>query len=51
MPTPPNASSLNHVAGINGGNEVVAQLDSEGHLCLFTSSPTNLTVDIAGYTT
>ncbi len=51
LPKPPNASSLNHVAGVNGGNEVVARLDADGDLCLFTSSPTNLTVDIAGYTT
>lgn len=45
----PNASSLNFVGGINGGNEVIASLDANGDLCLFTSAATHLTVDVVGY--
>ena len=44
--TVPTASSLNHVDGVNGGNEIVAKLDADGQVCLFTSNATHLTVDI-----
>lgn len=48
---PPLASSLNHVGGVNGGNEIIASLDEEGRVCLFTFTETHLTADITGYTT
>lgn len=50
LPALPLASSLNHIAGVNGGNEVIAELDATGKICLFTSQETDLTVDVAGYT-
>jgi hypothetical protein len=50
LPAPPNVSALNYVAGVNGGNEIVAQLDDDGRICLFTSSSIHLTVDVAGST-
>lgn len=49
LPSPPNASSLNHVAGVTGGNEIVAELDSAGRICLYTHRATDLTVDVSGY--
>ncbi|MFT4659712.1 MAG: hypothetical protein ACI8V4_003913, partial [Ilumatobacter sp.] len=48
-PTLPLASNLNHVPFVNGGNEIVAKLDSDGKLCLFTSQTAHLTADVAGY--
>lgn len=48
---PPLASSLNHVGGVNGGNEIIASLDDQGRLCLFTFTETHLTADITGFTT
>jgi hypothetical protein len=48
-PTLPLASNLNHVPFVNGGNEIVAKLDSDGKLCLFTSQTANFTADVAGY--
>lgn len=45
----PTASSLNHVAGVNRGNELVAQLNNNGEICLYTSAAINLTVDVVGY--
>ncbi|MFN3257202.1 MAG: RCC1 domain-containing protein [Ilumatobacter sp.] len=50
LPSAPNTASLNYTAGVNGGNEIIAELDANGDVCLFTSSPTHLTVDVAGYT-
>lgn len=48
-PTPPNASSLNYVAGTNRGNEIIAQLDNLGQICLFTSARVHLIADVVGY--
>ena len=45
----PVASSLNYVAGVNGGNEIVATLDADGEICLFTNRSIHLTVDVVGY--
>jgi hypothetical protein len=39
----------NHVAGVNGGNEIIARLSATGSICVFTSNATHLTVDITGY--
>ena len=46
----PNAASLNHVPGVNGGNEIVASLDADGRMCLFTSTDVHLTADVTGWT-
>ena len=46
---PPNASSLNHVAGVNRANELVASVNADGDICLFTSERINLAVDVVGY--
>ncbi|MFK7919429.1 MAG: choice-of-anchor Q domain-containing protein [Ilumatobacter sp.] len=43
----PLASSLNHVAGVNRGNEIVAGLDN-GKVCIFTNQDVHLTVDLVG---
>lgn len=45
----PLSSSLNYTAGLTRGNEIVAELDASGKMCLFTSAATNLSVDIVGY--
>lgn len=47
----PLASSLNYIAGVNGGNEIVTLLDADGRICLYTSAAAHLTVDIVGYLT
>lgn len=47
--TPPNASSLNYVAGVNRANELIASVDADGEICLFTSSSVHLLVDVVGY--
>lgn len=46
----PLASSLNFDASrIVRGNELVAPLSEAGTVCLYSSTPTDLTVDVAGY--
>lgn len=49
LPTVPLASSLNVAAGQIRGNEVIAELDSAGDLCVFVSGGTDLTIDVVGY--
>jgi hypothetical protein len=51
LDTPPNAASLNFVPGVNGGNEIIAEVDDDGQICIYTSADVHLTVDLAGYTT
>ncbi len=46
---PPNASSLNFVAGSNGSSEIIAGLNTSGEMCVFTSAATQLLVDVVGY--
>jgi 5'-nucleotidase len=43
------ASSLNYTAGVNGANELVVQLSSDGKLCVFTSASTHMILDVVGY--
>lgn len=45
----PLASSLNFVAGVNGGNEVISGLNDDGEVCFFTSAGTELVIDVVGY--
>ncbi|BAN02602.1 hypothetical protein [Ilumatobacter coccineus] len=44
----PNSASLNYVAGVNRGNDLIAPVDADGNICLFTSSGVDLTVDVVG---
>ncbi|MEM8747384.1 MAG: M36 family metallopeptidase, partial [Actinomycetota bacterium] len=48
-PSVPVASSLNFAAGINVANEVVAELDGSGEICVFTSVETHVIVDVVGF--
>ncbi|BAN03225.1 right-handed parallel beta-helix repeat-containing protein [Ilumatobacter coccineus] len=48
LPTP-TASSLNYEAGVSGGNEIIAEVNDDGEICLFSSSATHLAVDVVAY--
>jgi hypothetical protein len=45
----PDASSLNQRAGVATTNLVSAPLAADGSVCLYTSSPTDLIADLAGF--
>ena len=45
----PNASSLNYIAGVNRGNEIVSPLSDGGTICIFTRRAIEVTVDVVGY--
>ncbi len=45
----PNASSLNYITGSTVPNGVIAKIGDKGKVCLFTSNPTHLLVDVAGF--
>jgi hypothetical protein len=45
----PDASNLNYQAGQTIPNAVIAKLSPGGAVCLFTSAPTGLIVDVNGY--
>lgn len=45
----PLASSLNHVDGVNRGNEIIADIGPGGDVCLFTTANTHVTVDVVGF--
>ena len=47
--TRPLASNLNYVAGDIVANNVVAPIGSDGSICLFSQSSSNIIVDIAGW--
>lgn len=49
LATPPNAARLNYAAGLNRANEIVAQLDSDGNICVFTSATAHIAADVVGY--
>lgn len=44
----PNASSLNFVAGRTVSNSVLTELSNDGRVCVFTSSGTDLLIDVTG---
>jgi len=46
---PPLASNLNFVADQNIPNAVLSKVGTNGDVCLFTSQPTQLVVDVAGF--
>ena len=45
----PEVASLNYAAGVNGANEIIAGLNDAGEMCLFTSAPAHLLVDVTGF--
>ncbi len=45
----PTASSVNYSAGSTVANSVIAKIGQAGAVCLFTSKPTDLVVDVDGY--
>jgi 5'-nucleotidase len=45
----PTASSLNHVPGVNRANELIAQIDSSGSICVYTDQPIDVIVDVVGW--
>ncbi len=47
-PSPPLASNLNYGPGDVTANSVVARLDDDGAVCLFTLEPAHLIVDVSG---
>ncbi len=47
----PVASNLNFAAADTIPNAVIANLSSDGSVCLFTSSAVGLIVDVNGYAT
>ena len=49
--TRPTASSMNYVAGVNGANELIAGLNADGEICVYTSRSMHLAIDVVGYTT
>ncbi|MFN0026249.1 MAG: S1 family peptidase [Acidimicrobiales bacterium] len=48
-PVPPFTSNLNFVARQTVPNAVLAKLDPEGNVCLYTTTTTDLVVDVTGY--
>ncbi len=51
LPSAPTAASLNFEPSVNRGNEIVAQLNSAGKLCLYTFGAAELVVDVVGQLT
>jgi len=47
-PRPTNSSNVNQIAGLVRANLVVAKVGTAGTVCLFTSSATDLIVDLQG---
>lgn len=45
----PETSVLNYTAGVTRGNEVMVGLSDDGVLCIYSSSATDLTVDVSGW--
>jgi len=45
----PNASNVNFVAGQTVANNVLAPMDGSGKICVFSSAPTHVIVDVAGW--
>ncbi len=46
----PNASNINFAAGETSANQVLTRLGAAGNVCLYSSTPVQLIVDINGYT-
>ena len=48
-PTPPTASTLNYTPGINIANATTIALDTNGDVCIFTSTTAHFALDITAY--
>jgi hypothetical protein len=48
-PTPPDASSLNYVAGLTVANSVTVGIGQGGAVCVYTEASANVLVDVTGY--
>jgi hypothetical protein len=46
----PTASTLNYFVGTTRPNETLAKLSVKGTMCIYTSAPVHIVVDVAGYT-
>ena len=46
---PPTASNLNVRAGVNRANFVLVAPDADGEICVFTSTATDVVVDLLGW--
>ena len=49
LPGDPTASSLNYTAGVNRANELIAQVDAAGDICVYTQHDVDLIIDVVGY--
>ena len=49
--TRPTASAVNYTTGVDIANEVLSVLSSDGSVCVFTLAPSDLLIDVVGYTT
>lgn len=49
LPETPLASNLNYATATTRSSQFVADLSASGTICVFTSSDTDLTIDVAGY--
>ncbi len=47
--TPPNASNVNLIPGLTRANLVAAAIGTDGNVCLFVSSGTDVIADLQGY--
>ncbi|MFN3257696.1 MAG: HYR domain-containing protein [Ilumatobacter sp.] len=45
----PLAASINYTAGVNISNATLVDLSDDGTVCVYTSTPTHLTLDVLGY--
>jgi hypothetical protein len=45
----PNASHVNYVPGDVRPNEVIAKLDDDGNVCVYTHATTDLIIDVTGH--
>lgn len=47
--TAPIVSSLNYTTGATVANNVLAPLNDDGEVCIFTHAATHLIADVSGY--
>ncbi len=45
----PTASSINYTDGVNRANELIAEVDVDGKICVFTDTDIDFIVDVVGY--
>ena len=47
--TPPNASNVNYIGGVNVANAVTVGIGDDGAVCIFSFDSTNLIADVTGF--